>query len=152
VLDEFGVVGQVTRVFASDAEVTLVTDKDLSLPVQVVRNGLHAVAFGGGDAGGMELRFLPANADVVRGDAVVTSGLDGLYPPGLPVGQVERVEHDVKDQFARIVVRPVAGLARGRTLLVLLTELPALARRPEEERRRGPETTDRPARRPGVRG
>lgn len=119
VLDEEGVVGQVTRVFPLVSEVTLLTDKEQSLPVQIVRNGLRAVAFGGSESGTLELRFLPANADVASGDRVVTSGLDGIYPAGLAVATVLRVDRDVKDQFARVVLKPLAGMSQSRLLLVL---------------------------------
>ncbi len=133
VVDEQGVVGQVTRVFPLVAEVTLLTDKDQAIPVQVVRNGLRSVAFGGAEAGTLELRFLAANADVVSGDAVVTSGLDGLYPPGLPVGTVARVERDVKDQFAHVVMRPAGGVDAHHLLVVLQVDQAALPALPPHE-------------------
>lgn len=126
VLDESGVVGQVTRVYPFSAEVTLVIDKEQSLPVQIVRNGLRAVAFGSSEPWTLELRFLPANVDVQSGDSVVTSGLDGIYPAGLPVATVTRVDRDTKDQFARVVLRPVAGMSSSRMLLVLKVEPPPL--------------------------
>jgi len=84
VVDELGVVGQVVRVFPLTSEVSLLTDKEQLIPVQVQRTGLRAVLAGAG-AGTMELRFLAANAEVVQGDILVTSGLDGIYLPGLPV-------------------------------------------------------------------
>jgi rod shape-determining protein MreC len=133
VIDEQGVVGQITRVFPSVAEVTVLTDKDQSIPVQVSRNGLRSVAFGGAEAGTLELRFLAANADVVSGDAVVTSGLDGLYPPGLPVGTVTRVERDVKDQFARVVLGPAGGIDANGVLVVLQIDMTALPPPPPHE-------------------
>ena len=136
VLDEDGVIGQVTRVFPVTAEVTLVTDKDQSLPVQIARNGLHAVAFGSSEPASLELRFLPANVEIESGDAVVTSGLDGVYPPGLPVATVVRIDRDVKDQFARVILKPVAGRSRSRLLLVLVAEPPPLP--PEALRRDAP--------------
>jgi rod shape-determining protein MreC len=135
VLDEQGVVGQVTRVFPVTAEVTLVTDKDQSLPVQIARNGLHAVAFGSIEASSLELRFLPANVEIESGDAVVTSGLDGVYPSGLPVATVIRVDRDVKDQFARVILKPVAGLSKSRMLLVLMVEPPPPLPPPDAARR-----------------
>ncbi len=138
VLDESGIVGQVTRVFPFSAEVTLVTDKEQALPVQIVRNGLRAVAFGGPDRDAMELRFLPANTDVRSGDAVVTSGLDGVYPAGMAVATVLRVERDPKDQFAHVVLKPVAGASRGRLLLVLTVEPPRLPRGFDAEQRKPP--------------
>jgi len=122
VIDDVGVVGQVTRVFKGTAEVTLLTDKDQSIPIQIVRNGLRGIAFGGADPGTLDLRFMAANADVENGDVAVTSGLDGLYPEGLPVGKVEVVERAAKDQFARIVLSPLAGVENHTHLLVLLVE------------------------------
>jgi len=81
VADDSGVVGQVTRVHALLSEVTLLTDPDQAIPVQVLRNGLRAVAFGGGNSGMLELRFMPANAEIQNGDRLVTSGIDGTYRP-----------------------------------------------------------------------
>lgn len=122
VIDDIGVVGQVTRVFKSTSEVTLLTDKDQSIPLQIVRNGLRGVAFGGADPGTLDLRFMAANADVVNGDIAVTSGLDGVYPAGLAVARVTSVERAAKDQFARIVLQPLAGVESHSQLLVLLIE------------------------------
>jgi rod shape-determining protein MreC len=119
VVDEAGVLGQVTRVHALAAEVTLLTDKDQAIPVQVVRNGLRAVAFGAGPSGMLELRFMAANAEIQNGDRLVTSGIDGTYPPGIPVGSVTRIERDAAYAFARIVCQPAAGVDSGRHVLVL---------------------------------
>jgi rod shape-determining protein MreC len=119
VTDETGVVGQVTRVHALLSEVTLVTDRDQAIPVQVVRHGLRAIAFGGGPSGTLELRFMAANADIQGNDRLVTSGVDGTYPPGLPVATVMRIEKDAENAFARVVCRPAAGVDRGRFVLVL---------------------------------
>jgi rod shape-determining protein MreC len=141
VIDEQGVVGQVTRVFPMVSEVTVVTERDQSIPVEVVRNGLRCIAFGGSEPGTLELRFLAANADVTSGDAVVTSGLDGLYPSGLPVGTVARVERDVKDQFARVVVNPTGGVDANGLLIVLQVTAAPLPAPPREDAR-----SDRPAR------
>jgi len=119
VVDEAGVLGQVTRVHALVAEVTLVTDKGQAIPVQVLRNGLRAVAFGGGASGMLELRFMAANAEIQNGDRLVTSGIDGTYPPGLPVASVAKVERDAAYAFARITCQPAAGVDAGRFVLVL---------------------------------
>jgi len=119
VVDEVGVIGQLTRAHAFVSEVTLLTDKDLAIPVQVLRNGLRAIAFGGGTSGMLELRYMAANADIESGDQLVTSGLDGTYPPGLPVASVVRVERDATYSFARVVAQPSAGVERGRYALVL---------------------------------
>ena len=119
VTDDTGVVGQVTRVHALLSEVTLLTNPDQAIPVQVVRNGLRAVAFGGGTSGMIELRYMPANAEVQNGDRLVTSGIDGTYPAGLAVGTVVRVERDEERSFARVICKPAAGVDRGRYVLVL---------------------------------
>ena len=122
VVDEVGVVGQVTRVHPLLAEVTLLTDKEQAIPVQVVRNGLRAVAYGGGDGGMLELRFMAANADIQNGDVLVTSGIDGTYPAGLPVAKVARVERDAAYAFAKISCVPAAGTEQHRQVLVLAHE------------------------------
>ena len=126
VLDETGVVGQVTRVFPFGAEVTLLTDKEQSIPVQVVRNGIRGIAFGGIESDSMEIRYLPVSVDVQPGDEIVASGLDGLYPVGAAVATVVRVDRDPKEQFAHIVLHPLAGHSRARMLLVMLAEPPPL--------------------------
>jgi rod shape-determining protein MreC len=118
VLDEAGVIGQVTRAFPLQSEVTLITDKNQAVPVQIVRNGLRAVLFGAG-GGQLELRFLAANADIVTGDLVVTSGLDGIYQPGLPVAKVLRVDRDAAYTFARIHCEPAAGVEKHGQVLIL---------------------------------
>lgn len=122
VIDDLGVVGQVTRVFPDTAEVTLLTDKDQTIPVQILRNGLRGVAFGGAEPGTLDLRFMASNADVAKDDIAVTSGLDGVYPPGLAVARIERIEPATTDQFARVVMTPVGGVESHKHLLVLLTE------------------------------
>jgi rod shape-determining protein MreC len=131
VTDESGIIGQVTRVHALLSEVTLLTDRDQAVPIQVVRNGLRAVAFGGGASGMLELRFMAANADIQGNDRLVTSGIDGTYPPGLPVATVVRIERDAENAFARVVCKPAAGVDRGRFVLVLSDEN-ARPERPEE--------------------
>ena len=152
VLDEAGVIGQVTRVHAFAAEVTLLTDKDQAIPVQVVRNGLRAVAFGAGASGMLELRFMAANAEIRNGDKLVTSGIDGTYPPGIPVATVARIERDAAYAFARIVCQPAAGVESGRYVLVLANEARAAPTPPEEagaERDKRPGKIRKPRRKDG---
>jgi rod shape-determining protein MreC len=135
VMDAVGVVGQITRVFPATAEVTLITDKEQSIPVQILRNGLRGVAYGGVEPGTLDLRFMASNADVNQGDVAVTSGLDGVYPAGLPVATVARVERNVRDQFARIVLTPTAGVHSNAHLLVLMVDPAATPPRPPEDKR-----------------
>lgn len=119
VINEAGVLGQVTRVYALTAEVTLLADKDAAIPVLNTRTQQRSAAFGGGTPGGMELRFTSANADVLVGDLLQTSGLDGIYPPGLPVAQVAAVQRRVESGFARISLLPTANPDGVRHVLVL---------------------------------
>ena len=119
VVDDVGVIGQVTRVYPLLAEVTLITDKDHAIPVQVVRNGLRAVAYGAGDGATLDLRFMAANADILNGDVLVTSGIDGIYPPGIPVAKVARIERDAAYAFAKIACLPAAGTDLHGQVLVL---------------------------------
>jgi len=119
VVDESGVVGQVTRVFAWASEVTLVTDKEQAVPIQAVRSGLRGVTFGIGYDGTLELRFMPVNADIQNGDLLVTSGIDGTYPPGLPVAVVSNIERNAAYAFARITCTPAAGVSSYGQVLVV---------------------------------
>jgi rod shape-determining protein MreC len=122
VLDDVGIVGQVTRVFPFSSEMNLVTDKNQAVPVQVVRNGLRAITFGGQQPGSLDIRFLAANADIIEGDELVTSGIDGIYPAGLPVARVTKVERTGSGGFARITCQPLAGVDKHRHLLILLAQ------------------------------
>ena len=125
VVDDLGVVGQVTRVAPDYAEVTLLTDRNQSIPAQVVRNGLRTVVFGTGD-GRLEMRYMSSNADVQVGDWIVTSGIDGIYPRGLKVGKVESLESDANGIFSRFILTPAAGMGRyGEVLLLEPVTLPS---------------------------
>jgi len=119
VVSEDGMVGQVTRVFPMQSEVTLLTDKDQAVPVEVVRTGLRSIVYGTPAGDTLELRFVPISADVVAGDELVTSGLDGVYPQGLPVAKVVRVDKQADTAFARVVCAPVAAVRGARDVLVL---------------------------------
>lgn len=119
VIDDSGVVGQVTREFPLSSEVTLLTDKDQAVPVQLVRNGLRAIIYGMGQEGQLEMRFMPVSADIQNGDVLVTSGIDGVYPPGLPVAVVSRIERNAAYAFAKIHCTPSAGIDRNRQYSVL---------------------------------
>lgn len=121
VIDERGVLGQVTRVYPSVSEVTLVTDRDQAIPVLNVRTGARAVAFGdpAAHANALELRFMASNADVKVGDVLTTSGVDGVYPPGLPVARVDKIERRVETAFAHIFCVPVAGVEGALHVMVL---------------------------------
>lgn len=135
-IDEAGVVGQVTRVFPFSAEITLITDKDQAVPVQVVRTGQRSVIFGLG-SGQLELRYMPANADVQVGDMLVTSGLDGTYLSGFPVAKVVNIERESAYSFARIFCTPVAGVENFGELMVLKPRQALPPQPPESSGRSG---------------
>jgi rod shape-determining protein MreC len=145
VVDDIGVIGQVTRSYPLVAEVTLITDKDHAIPVQVVRNGLRAVAYGAGDGATLDLRFMAANADIQNGDTLVTSGIDGTYPPGIPVARVARIERDAAYTFAKITCAPTAGTNQHKQVLVLGQEANLPPAPPQVQE---PETRPTKAKRP----
>ena len=122
VVDAAGVVGQVTRVFPYTSEVTLLTDKELSIPIQVERNALRAISFGHGRDNTVNLPYLPANVDIKKGDKLVTSGIDGIYPAGLGVAVVSSVKTNVSSPFAQIVAIPIAGIQNHRQILILSSD------------------------------
>lgn len=133
VVDHVGVIGQVTRVYQWLSEVTLITDKGHLVPVMNVRTGFRAVLAGTGDDGKLELRFIPLAADFQTGDQLVTSGIDGIYPPGLPVAEVTNVERNTAYLFANITCKPVAGVNNHAQVLVL-GPMPAAPERPDESK------------------
>lgn len=146
VIDDLGLVGQVTRVYPFSSEITLITDRDQAVPVQIVRNGLRSVVFGLGN-GQLELKYMPANAEVQNGDLIVTSGLDGVYQPGLPVAKVVHIERESAYSFARIFCVPVAGVRNYSEVIVLAPRAaldipPATESQPAASR----DETDKPAR------
>jgi rod shape-determining protein MreC len=132
VIDASGIVGQVTRAYPLSSEVTLVTDRRSTIPIEIRRTGERSVAFGGSPDGTIELRYLRTNADVREGDVLVTSGLDGLFPPGLPVGTVRAVETG-SSAFVRVLVEPAAHAERTKLLLILLAEPQAQPALPPDE-------------------
>lgn len=119
VIDDKGIVGQITQLYPWSSEVTLLTDKNHSVPVQVLRNNLRSVVSGMGKNDELELRYLSVNIDIQQGDLLVTSGIGGVYPPGIPVATVLRIERDPADDFAQIISTPIAGVDRNRQVLIL---------------------------------
>ncbi|NBW69643.1 MAG: rod shape-determining protein MreC [Betaproteobacteria bacterium] len=119
-MDEHGILGQVTRVLPLVSEVTLVTDREHSIPVLNTRTGARGVAYGeSGGAPLLELRFMATNADIEVGDQLTTSGVDGVYPPGVPVGIVTKVERRAETVFARILCEPVGRVQGARHVMVI---------------------------------
>ena len=123
VINEQGVVGQVTRVYPLTSEVTLLTDKDAAIPLLNTRTQQRGAAFGVsgpiGSEGGLELRFVASSSDVQVGDVFTTSGVDGVYPPGVSVARVASVDRQSQDSFARVVLTPTAASDNLRHVLLL---------------------------------
>lgn len=134
VIDESGVLGQVTRVHPLVSEVTLLTDRDQAIPVLNTRTGVRSVAYGQPGVGGteLELRFMAGNADVQTGDILSTSGIDGIYPAGLPVAKVSSVERRAESAFARVLCTPSAQVHSALHVLVLPPASAHLPPAPEE--------------------
>ena len=120
VIDGAGLVGQVTRVFTFTAEVTLLTDRDEGAPVQNLRNGLRVIVSGTGADNLLEVRFLDMHADIKPGDLLYTSGIDGVYPAGIPVARVIETEPPRHTPFAKALCTPLGGVGRFRQLVVLM--------------------------------
>ena len=131
VLDGEGVLGQVTQVYPFVSEVTLLIDRDQVIPVVNTRTGTRGVAFGDPTAQGglLELRYMPTGEDVKEGDLLSTSGIDGVYPPGLPVARVVSVDRQGDSSFARILCQPLAQL-QGASQVMVLTPMAQVAPAP----------------------
>jgi rod shape-determining protein MreC len=121
VMDEAGVLGQVTRVYPLSSEVTLLIDRDHTIPVLNTRTGARSVVYGDPSVHGgtLELRFMAGNADVQQGDILSTSGVDGVYPPGIPVARVDKVERRADSAFAKISCQPLANTVGARHVMLL---------------------------------
>jgi rod shape-determining protein MreC len=136
VINDVGVLGQVTRLYPLSAEVTLMTDREAAIPVLNARTQQRSVAFGGAGGGAnpsMELRFMAGNADVQPGDLLTTSGIDGVYPPGVAVAKVATVDRRADTGFARILLAPVASPDGVRHVLVLEPLALQMPARPDAE-------------------
>lgn len=133
VLDESGVLGQVTRVHPLVSEVTLVIDRELAIPVLNLRTGARSVAYGDPSASGsgLELRFMGSNSDVQQGDLLTTSGVDGVYPPGLPVAKISRIERRAESAFAKIYCTPQALVGGARHIMIVKPVSSQIPSRPE---------------------
>jgi rod shape-determining protein MreC len=110
VMDNYGVLGQTTRVGPWSSEVILVTDPEHAIPVEIERTGVHTIAVGTGDPDSLTLKYLPGNADVKTGDLLLTSGLGGVFPQGYPVARIADVRHDAVQPLAQFRATPLAHL------------------------------------------
>ena len=128
VLDARGLMGQVVELMPYTSRVLLLTDTTHSIPVQVNRNGLRAIASGTGNPERLELRHVADTADIKEGDLLVSSGLGQRFPAGYPVATVKEVIHDSGQPFAIVRAVPTAALNRSRYLLLVFSD----SRSPEE--------------------
>lgn len=126
VVDASGLMGQISRVYPGSSEVTLVSSTQQLTPVFVERTGQRGLAAGSGQ-GRLELRYMPAQTDIRTGDRLLTSGIDRIYPAGIPVGVVTRVSRSQSSPYLRVDCEPVAGLEQSRAVLVLVA-LPQVTR------------------------
>ena len=121
VVDARGLMGQVSRVYPGSSEVTLVSSAQQLTPVFVERTGQRGLAAGSGQSR-LELRYMPAQTDIRTGDRLLTSGIDRVYPAGIPVAIVTRVSRSQSSPYLRVDCQPVAGLEQSRAVLVLIAE------------------------------
>ncbi len=118
-IDAHGIVGQVVSVAPATSHAVLLTDPNHGIPVEINRTGQETIAKGTGRADTLKLPFLPSNADVKKGDLLVTSGLAGRYPAGYPVAHVTKVKHTPGREFLQVTAQPTASLGRGRAVLLV---------------------------------
>src|SRR5580658_1386018 len=119
VIDGNGVLGQVARVGPWSAEVILVTDPEHAIPVEVTRNSLRSIAVGSGNTGELLLPYLAVNSDVKSGDLLVSSGLGGVFPAGLPVAKITGVRREANQLLAQVRAQPVATVDTDREVILL---------------------------------
>jgi len=119
VIDEFGIMGQVIHVNQQSATTILISDPEHAIPVQFVRSGTRSVAFGRGSTTQLELRYLPATADIKVDDELVTSGLGGRFPADYPVAKVTAINEDRVRGFVTVTAEPKARLDSSREVLVI---------------------------------
>jgi rod shape-determining protein MreC len=131
-IDADGLMGQIVEVSPASSRALLITDATHSIPVQVNRNGVRAIAEGTGSLGSLEIRHVSATTDIQIGDLLETSGLGGRFPGGYPVAVVTAIERDPGQMFAHVVAGPSAALDRSRhVLLVFATNNPEMPNTPD---------------------
>lgn len=117
VIDGNGLMGQVTQVYPLNAELTLVTNGKTVIPVAVARTGVRSLLYGSGSA--VSLRYFPSDADLRAGDVLLTSGLDSVYPEGIPVAKIDQVSHAAGTPYYRVSLSPLAGFRSSKYVLVI---------------------------------
>jgi rod shape-determining protein MreC len=153
VVDANGILGQVARIGPWSAEVILATDPEHAIPVELTRNSLRSIAVGAGGSGELVLPYLAVNSDVKSGDLLVSSGLGGVFPAGLPVARISGVRRDSNQLLAQVRAQPLASVDRDREVILLQFEAgnPA-APAPEPAIAPAPVVPPKPAARPADAG
>ena len=125
-MDANGLIGQVLEIEKKQSTVILITDPSHAVPVRVQRTGLRVIAYGTGEADRLEMPHVPFSADIQTGDLLVTSGIGGRFPPGLPVAIVIAVQADDSATFAVAEARPLARITHASEVLLVKDETLAL--------------------------
>lgn len=133
ILDESGIMGRLSQVYAYHSEAALISDPNHAIPVRVLRSGIRSIATGVGRTDRLKLLYLPVNADIKIGDKIVTSGLGGKFPADYPVGKVQEIIRAPNSPFANILIEPFARLATSREVLIISSKLSASEKRPVSE-------------------
>ncbi len=147
IANDAGILGQVVRLYERSAEVSLLEDRDFAVPVQVARNGLRAAVFGAGRGNPLELRYLPVASDLEVGDVLITSGIDGVYPPGFAVAVISRIERNTDKNSSNVFCVPIAPVNRYRQALALLYDPQWDAKAPSGAGKPETSTSNTPGRR-----
>ncbi|UOF93681.1 MAG: rod shape-determining protein MreC [Bordetella sp.] len=121
IIDEYGLVGQIVRISSMTSEIALIGESNTSIPVKNSRNGLRLIAFGSGSLRKLEIRYLSENSDIKIGDVFVTSGIGGIFPPGLPVAKVTEIQIDKISGFKLAVLEGFSFPENHRYFLALKT-------------------------------
>jgi rod shape-determining protein MreC len=147
IANDAGILGQVVRLYERSAEVSLLEDRDFAVPVQVARNGLRAAVFGAGRGNPLELRYLPVASDLEVGDVLLTSGIDGVYPPGFAVAVISKIERNADKNSSNVFCEPVAAVNRYRQALALLYDPQFDAKAPSNNKSTAGTQSNTPGRR-----
>jgi len=118
-----GAVGRIVVASSSAAKVQLLIDRNAAAGAVIERSRAQGVALGGGDAR-LRLEYVAEASDVVVGDLVVTSGIDGIYPKGFTIGNVDAVEK-AGPAYKRISIKPAVNFSALENVLVVLTTNPS---------------------------
>jgi rod shape-determining protein MreC len=119
VINEYGVIGQITKTYLEYSEVTLITEKQILVPIQILRNGIRGISYGSNNQGNLDIHFIQNNNDVKIGDTLITSGLDTIYPTGLAVGRITKISKSSQDGFLQIKAKPTANITNHHILVIL---------------------------------